>query len=49
MPGVRPLNWTTAGWPATVTVGSSVVRARGEDGAGSPVAGWLLTGPRPLA
>ena len=32
-----------------VTTGAVVVWDRGDDGAGSPLAGWFVTGPRPLA
>src|SRR3569623_1779994 len=46
-PGVSPLNSTTAAFPPMLTVGGAVVVERPP--VGSPDAGWLDTGPRPLA
>jgi len=46
--GVNPENNMVAGTPPTVTVGVAVVNESGLRSAASPVAGWLVTGPRPV-
>jgi len=46
--GVSPEKSTLAGAPPIVTVGVIVVHESGAARAGSPVAGWLVTGPKPV-
>ena len=47
-PGERPENKTGAKTPPMLTVGVVVVGARVVIDAGAPVAGWLVTAPRPV-
>src|SRR4051794_6762919 len=47
-PGARPANRTSAGWPPICTVGLVLTGERVVVDAGSPLAGWLFTGPSPF-
>jgi hypothetical protein len=47
-PGARPENRTVAAAPPIVTVGVTTVHESGLPGPGEPVAGWLLTKPKPV-
>ena len=46
--GERPEKLTVAETPPTVSVVVVVVTARGLTGAAAPLAGWFVTGPRPV-
>src|SRR5713226_580000 len=46
--GAGPENDTVAGTPPMVSVGLMTDSESGVDGAGAPVAGWLVTAPRPV-
>ena len=48
-PGAKPEKATGATTPPSSTAGVDRVRDSGLAGDGSPVAGWLLTGPSPAA
>jgi hypothetical protein len=47
-PGAKPENRTAAGLPPMDTAGVVVVDEIGSLSAGEPLAGWLVTGPRPV-
>src|ERR1017187_2170191 len=47
-PGARPENRTVAAAPPIVTFGVATVRESGSFSPGDPVAGWLLTKPKPV-
>jgi len=47
-PGVNPEKATDAGTPPMVATGVVVVGESGSPNAGEPLAGWFVTGPRPV-